>query len=148
VRFPDDANEQLPPALQDVAKAYATPNSLAVQPTRTTVEQGSLLANSLERGCLRGARAAGVWAAAPYLHNGSVPTLADLLKPSAQRPLRFSVGARYDMENIGLAVGADSIRSVTDCNDINSGNSNCGHEYGTSLSDQDKNALLECLKAL
>jgi len=52
------------------------------------------------------------------------------------------------MENIGLAVGADSIRSVTDCNDINSGNSNCGHEYGTSLSDQDKNALLECLKAL
>ena len=31
----------------------------------------------------------GVWATAPYLHNGSVPTLEDMLKPQAERPSKF-----------------------------------------------------------
>ncbi|WP_370140866.1 hypothetical protein [Bradyrhizobium sp. USDA 313] len=92
-----------------------------------------------------------MWAAAPYLHNGSVPTLAELLKPSGQRKSQFSIGRKYDIENVGLAAAqepqSDSL-SVTDCNDINSGNSRCGHEYGTNLSEQDKKALLEYLKTL
>jgi hypothetical protein len=74
-----------------------------------------------------------------------------LLKPSAQRTAQFSLGAKYDIENVGLAAvqeGSSATRSVTDCNDLNSGNSRCGHEFGTSLSDQDKKALLEYLKTL
>jgi hypothetical protein len=93
----------------------------------------------------------GIWAAAPYLHNGSVPTLVELLKPSAQRKSQFSVGRKYDIEDVGLAAAQgqpSETRSVTDCNDNHSGNSRCGHEYGTSLSDQDKKALLEYLKTL
>ncbi len=91
----------------------------------------------------------GIWAAAPYLHNGSVPTLAELLKPPAQRKTTFSLGAKYDIENLGLAETQDpSIppRTVTGCDKLNSGNSNCGHDFGTGLSDPDKKALLEYLK--
>ncbi|WP_375167880.1 hypothetical protein [Bradyrhizobium sp. CCGB01] len=44
-----------------------------------------------------------MWAAAPYLHNGSVPTLAELLKTSGHRTSQFSVGRKYDIENVGLA---------------------------------------------
>ena len=34
----------------------------------------------------------GVWLTGPYLHNGSVPTVADLLKPAAERPTHFVRG--------------------------------------------------------
>ena len=93
----------------------------------------------------------GIWAAAPYLHNGSVPTLADLLRPAAQRPTSFKVGPAYDPTTIGLAT--DQIASsftlrTTDCADRASGNSVCGHEYGTRLPERDKKALLEYLKTL
>jgi hypothetical protein len=74
-----------------------------------------------------------------------------LLKPSAQRTSQFSLGAKYDIENVGLAAtqdGSGGTRPVTDCSELNSGNSRCGHEFGTSLSDQDKKALLEYLKTL
>jgi hypothetical protein len=93
----------------------------------------------------------GVWAAAPYLHNGSVPTLADLLKPAAQRPASFKVGRAYDPIAIGLAVDqpSDSTTLVTtDCSDPRSGNSRCGHEFGTNLTETEKAALLEYLKQL
>jgi hypothetical protein len=93
----------------------------------------------------------GVWAAAPYLHNGSVPSLADLLKPAAKRPLKFQVGPEYDIDRVGMAekqVGKDVDFSATSCEDPASGRSNCGHEFGTKLSDPDKTALLEYLKSL
>ena len=93
----------------------------------------------------------GIWAAAPYLHNGSVPTLADLLKPAAERPQSFEVGLVYDLENVGLAreqPGLSFRMITTGCEDPNSGNSRCGHEYGTKLPDCDKRALLEYLKQL
>ena len=93
----------------------------------------------------------GVWAAAPYLHNGSVPTLAALLTPQASRPTSFQVGPVYDTTNIGLAVnqpgGSTTVRVTTDCATM-AGNSNCGHEFGTSLTTDQKNALLEYLKTL
>lgn len=93
----------------------------------------------------------GIWAAAPYLHNGSVPTLAELLKPAAERVSSFKVGPAYDIVNIGIA--AEQIRfdytlQTTDCSDRNSGNSRCGHEFGTTLSPDEKKALLEYLKTL
>lgn len=94
----------------------------------------------------------GVWAAAPYLHNGSVPSLAELLKPSPERVKAFQVGPEYDIVNVGLAAtqpgGVTSIRVTTDCSDLTSGNSNCGHEFGTLLPKEDKEALLEYLKTL
>lgn len=93
----------------------------------------------------------GIWAAAPYLHNGSVPTLADLLKPASDRPKAFQLGNRYDTELVGLArVQAPGARErdTKGCGDLDSGESRCGHEYGTSLSEAEKRALLEYLKQL
>ncbi len=92
----------------------------------------------------------GIWAAAPYLHNGSVPSLAELLKPAAQRARAFKIGPVYDTQAVGLAPDqADAFTLVTTgCEDRMSGNSNCGHDYGTQLPDDDKKALLEYLKVL
>lgn len=93
----------------------------------------------------------GIWAAAPYLHNGSVPTLAELLKPAAERISSFKIGPAYDIVNIGLAAEQnkfDYTLETTDCSDRNSGNSRCGHEFGTKLSAEEKKALLEYLKTL
>ena len=93
----------------------------------------------------------GIWATAPYLHNGSVPTLADLLKPVTERPAAFQVGPAYDPVNVGLATDQTLFNytlKTTDCSDRNSGNSRCGHEFGTQLSPGEKRALLEYLKVL
>jgi RoxA-like, cytochrome c-like len=93
----------------------------------------------------------GVWAAAPYLHNGSVPTLADLLKPPAERASSFKIGPVYDPDTVGLAAEQpqpSASFTTTDCSEQGSGNSRCGHEYGTTLGDEDKRALLEFLKKL
>ncbi|MDD5633481.1 MAG: hypothetical protein PHI13_15850, partial [Methylococcales bacterium] len=90
-------------------------------------------------------------ATAPYLHNGSVPTLAELLKPAAERVGSFKIGPAYDTTNLGLAVDQtkfDYTLKTTDCSERNSGNSRCGHEFGTTLSPGDKKALLEYLKIL
>jgi hypothetical protein len=93
----------------------------------------------------------GIWAAAPYLHNGSVPTLDDLLKPASERPVSFAVGPYYDTTKLGLAAqqpGWSDVRTTTGCEDRNSGNSRCGHEFGTTLPPQDRRALLEYMKQL
>jgi len=89
---------------------------------------------------------AAVWAAAPYLHNDSVPTLHDLLLPAAQRPATFRRGGRdFDPVKIGyVEPAADKTVFVFDT--TLSGNHNTGHEYGTNLDGEDRMALLEYLK--
>jgi len=89
----------------------------------------------------------GIWAAAPYLHNGSVPTLEDLLKPASQRPTTFNMGVNYDTTKLGLSV-SQPIRDGYQFTTSGVGNSNAGHEYGTQLSAQDRAALIEYLKTL
>ncbi|MCP3371755.1 di-heme-cytochrome C peroxidase [Bradyrhizobium cajani] len=50
----------------------------------------------------------GIWATAPYLHNGSVPSLYWLLKPQNERPQKFCMGRRdYDPVTVGFAVTAN-----------------------------------------
>ncbi|MEK4033537.1 di-heme-cytochrome C peroxidase [Methylocystis sp. IM3] len=93
----------------------------------------------------------GIWAAAPYLHNGSVPTLSDLLEPASKRPASFKVGRAYDIDKVGLAQeqpGLSSTYTADDCGKRDSGNSRCGHEFGVKLSADEKKALLEYLKSL
>jgi len=93
----------------------------------------------------------GIWAAAPYLHNGSVPTLMELLTPDSQRVSQFMLGPAYDINGVGLSLQQTKFNftlTTTDCSDRNSGNSRCGHNYGTTFSAADKKALLEYLKSL
>ena len=104
----------------------------------------------------------GIWAAAPYLHNGSVPTMTELLKKPSDRISEFKIGPNYDTVNVGLAVdqvASKSSKLVTTAKNLctagkspdlrdDSGNSRCGHDYGTNLTNQQKKALIEYLKTL
>jgi len=92
----------------------------------------------------------GIWLRAPYLHNGSVPTLRDLLKPAAERPKLFWRGYDvYDRINVGFVTTGPGAQRVGTLFDVSAkGNGNQGHEYGTRLSSSDKDALIEYLKTL
>jgi mono/diheme cytochrome c family protein len=90
----------------------------------------------------------GLWLRAPYLHNGSVPTLADLLEPPASRPARFWRGLDLiDPIKVGFVTsGAEAQRAGTLYDTSRPGNGNGGHLYGTDLPVAEKRALLEYLK--
>jgi len=94
---------------------------------------------------------AGVWGTAPYLHNGSVPTMFDLLLPEDQRPKQFPVG-HYEYDPVKLGYRTDikdddpEFRSMFDVS--HSGDSNVGHLYGTELEDEERWDLLEYFKTL
>jgi len=92
----------------------------------------------------------GIWLRAPYLHNGSVPSLRDLLKPATERPKVFYRGYDvYDAENVGFVTQGPQAERVGTKYDVSArSNGNQGHEFGTNLSAQDKDALIEYLKTL
>jgi mono/diheme cytochrome c family protein len=91
----------------------------------------------------------GIWARAPYLHNGSVPTLRDLLEPPERRPAVFFRGYDvYDRVRVGFVteVAEEAGRRFFRYDTSIPGNSNAGHLYGVSLPDEDKQAVVEYLK--
>jgi hypothetical protein len=84
----------------------------------------------------------GVWARSPYLHNGSVRTLADLLTPPASRPATLRRGSHvYDTARMGFLDDGPYVLDATA-----PGNGNGGHDYGTDLAPDDKRDLIEYLK--
>jgi hypothetical protein len=107
----------------------------------------------------------GVWANFPYLHNGSVPTLYDLLGPVSERPRIFDVMAArtLDFERVGQRLyrdPADALLSETErllrhgqdrnwFNTARPGSSNTGHDFWRFIStDENRRALIEYLKTL
>ncbi|MFT7389001.1 MAG: cytochrome c5 [Candidatus Endobugula sp.] len=99
----------------------------------------------------------GIWATAPYLHNGSVPTLYDLLLPEERRPSEFMVGSReFDPVKVGFrSEGYDGFKFTT----FRDGDKNTGHEYGgrkqkvgnkesPALSEAQRWDLIEYIKTL
>lgn len=87
----------------------------------------------------------GLWLRGPYLHNGSVPTLADLLAPPVDRPARFLresdlIDPRGGFTSPTCAPGTPNCYDTTV-----RGNSNAGHVYGTDLSEAEKADLLAYL---
>lgn len=89
----------------------------------------------------------GIWASAPYMHNGSVPTLWNYLRPET-RPSTFIVGNQnLEMNKIGI-VGVINSNSETYDTAL-PGRDNRGHEKEfLSLSENEKDDLLEYLKTL
>ena len=113
-----------------------------------------LLISSLRPGVLKGAQASykarplnGIWATAPYLHNGSVPSLRELLKPPSERVKTFYVGSRdFDPDNVGLST--EKVEGGFLFDTSKPGNSNQGHPYSAGLRQVQRDALLEYLKTL
>ena len=101
----------------------------------------------------------GVWATAPFLHNGSVPTIHDLLLPAEERPREFTVG-RCEFDPVRVGYRTDPFPGGFRFNTTLPGNSNRGHEYGTgkprsaggdglpALSEEQRWQLVEYLKSL
>jgi hypothetical protein len=96
----------------------------------------------------------GIWARSPYLHNGSVPTLRDLLEPVRSRPSRWYRGSDIlDPVKVGYRSDAYGYakQDLFLYDTSVPGNSNSGHEgkvYGTELSAADKDAIVEYMKKL
>ena len=95
----------------------------------------------------------GIWATAPYLHNGSVPNLETLLNSPA-RPARWQRSGDsndYDLEKVGWkyteAKKAKKKKGWVYDTTL-PGYSNMGHTFGDDLSPQERNALIEYLKTL
>ncbi|RKT43025.1 cytochrome c [Thiocapsa rosea] len=91
----------------------------------------------------------GIWARAPYLHNGSVPTLRALLDDPKDRPARFYRG--YDVfDQVGVGFIADvpeeNGRRHALYDTALPGNGNEGHRYAVDLPSDDKDAIVEYLK--
>ncbi|TPQ37558.1 cytochrome C [Bradyrhizobium guangdongense] len=112
----------------------------------------------------------GVWATAPYLHNGSVPSLYWMLSPARDRPKSFCMGNReYDPKQVGFAVtdnewwcktGQTRFKTTTFFGTEINGNSNAGHSFegtpgpnnpgviGRLLKEDERYDLIEYLKTL
>jgi hypothetical protein len=107
----------------------------------------------------------GVWANYPYLHNGSVPTLHDLLGPASDRPAIFEVVAARELDRVRIGqrlyrdpdrarLGeAELIRRFgNDRNWFNTarpGCANAGHDFWRQIkTDENRRALIEYLKTL
>ena len=94
----------------------------------------------------------GIWATAPYFHNGSVPNLWEVMTKEEDRVTEFWVGSReFDPVNVGF----DTSKGMSQFHvyklgtkTIQLGNSNRGHTYGTELSDDQKWAVIEYMKKL
>jgi hypothetical protein len=86
----------------------------------------------------------GVWARSPYLHNGSIRTMEQLLASPAERAKTFHRGSKtFDEVTMGYADEGSYLFDTS-----GSGNSNSGHDYATNLSAADKRDLIEYLKTL
>lgn len=91
----------------------------------------------------------GVWATAPYLHNGSVLSIRELLKKPADRLTEFFIGSiEYNSNDLGFENVSSwyAFKLQTNCKTC-TGNSNQGHDLGTNLSDLEKDQLIEFLKS-
>ena len=99
---------------------------------------------------------AGMWATPPFLHNGSVPSLYELLLPASQRSKEFYTGSRsFDPVRVGYR--QEAFPGAFGFHTSAVGNSNLGHEFsnspgkgviGPELTDAERWALLEYLKSL
>jgi mono/diheme cytochrome c family protein len=138
----------------------------------TTMTDGSLdrfyewVERSPHGGTVRAAPAAGyiappldgIWAVAPYLHNGSVPSLSALLDsrlrprywrhPEAREYDAEAMGWRHEVLEAGKEAAADPAERVRIYDTTLPGYDNGGHYFGDNLSEQQRNAVLEYLKSL
>jgi hypothetical protein len=98
----------------------------------------------------------GVWATPPFMHNGSVPNLYEMLVPAAQRTKKFYVGREFDPVKVGVDTSGKSGTYMVDTALV--GSSNSGHSFengprgngiiGPLLTDQERWAIVEYLKSI
>jgi hypothetical protein len=108
------------------------------------------------RGVYKAAPRDGVWATPPFMHNGSVPSLYEVLIPAKERTKKFYVGREFDPVKVGLDTSGASGKFLLDTS--LRGNSNAGHSFengprgngviGPLLTQEQRWALVEYLKSI
>jgi hypothetical protein len=98
----------------------------------------------------------GIWAEPPYMHNGSVPNLYEMLIPAKERTKKFYVGQDFDPVKVGVDTSGESGKFLLDTTLL--GNSNAGHSFengplgngviGPLLNDEQRWELVEYLKSI
>jgi mono/diheme cytochrome c family protein len=97
----------------------------------------------------------GMWSAPPFLHNGSVPNLYELLSPASDRSKTFFIGREFDPVKVGVDTSGNSGKFLFDTSLI--GNSNAGHSFenatgkgviGRLLTEDERWALIEYVKSV
>jgi hypothetical protein len=98
----------------------------------------------------------GVWATGPFLHNGSVPNLYEMLLPARERTKKFYVGREFDPVKVGRDTSGKSGTFLMDTS--LPGNSNAGHSFeegplgngvvGPLLTEEQRWAIVEYLKSI
>ena len=89
----------------------------------------------------------GIWSTAPYLHNGSVPNLYELLSPVSERSTEFHVGStKFDPEKVGFVT--ESSTGTTKFDTTQPGNSNAGHDMYGDFTEEERWQLVEYMKTL
>ncbi len=91
----------------------------------------------------------GIWASAPYLHNGSIPNLDELLKrPNERSQAVFKVGSReFDPVKVGFKTDCGEDFNPTIAGNLNTGH-DYGHDDGRSFSEAERKQLIEYMKSL
>jgi len=121
---------------------------------RATLLDSAKWPDSKGRKIYRSKTLVGIWATAPFLHNGSVPTVFDLLHPAAERPKKFPTGQReYDPVKLGLETNPAKFSLAADLEPVEldtaiAGNWNTGHEWWfyPKLNDDMRYEIIEYLK--
>lgn len=108
------------------------------------------------QGVYKAAPREGVWATPPFLHNGSVPNLYEMLIPAKERTKKFYIGREFDPVKVGLDTTPAPGKFVMDTTLL--GNSNAGHSFedgprgngviGPLLTDEQRWAIVEYLKSI
>ena len=129
-------------------------NQNAANAVNSTIYKKDLIAK--HTGEYVGTPLSGIWQSAPYLHNGSVPTIDALLNPS-KRPKRFMTGG-HSLDFVKLGIKIDENGNYPEnykpwskpeiYETTKSGMSNSGHVYGSELTPDDQKSLIEYLKLL
>lgn len=92
----------------------------------------------------------GIWATAPYLHNGSVPNMEELLKPPDERAKIFCVGSRvFETDTLGFNSALDKAGSCGNNFTFDTqwpGNRNIGHDSYGDLSPEVRLDIIEFIK--
>jgi mono/diheme cytochrome c family protein len=147
IGFSQQTVQALHADLDEKLKSYYDDLQSSVKSFNGQPESATVAENAPPTLKYKAAPLAGIWATAPYLHNGSVPNLYELLLPSDERTSKFYVGSReFDAKKVGFKT--EQAPGTTLFDTSLPGNSNAGHDtYGT-FNEEQRWQLVEYLKSL
>jgi len=137
---------------ESISKAGLTPEEILDANGYLTQEM--MAKDKIPFGVYKAAPRDGAWSIGPYLHNGSVPNLFELLSPAKERSESFYVNSQFDPVKVGIST---SQKSGFKFDTKLAGNSNAGHSFedtkgpgviGKKFTETERYEIIEFLKSI